>query len=360
VSWQYMRGNGSPLTTIPSFIAGISARVGVNNSDGDIKSTPLPASTTTFDLVAAGYSPPEWNLVNGITFQYTDITGNLYEQQYNKVFSVQIQPQLEHTYVGYITGCNTSAGCVNRELNLFVNVPSGTVNRLSCPDPFGGSTGGQTAPPYFVQIQNHNAVLGFQDPTLPFNNETCVSYNGTSTFNNSSQPIDFFGVIVDLDNPAPAYGSGVLSVPLGTQFDISISTNPLNAGANRSTLVTSIQVPEATAADVINMSGPTGFTLAAAKLGQAQTIFWTKPSFPVRDLFVNPNVYTSSTGGNAFCSVQNNALSNLDPAATQATFTLPTTCNGQAVQQANVCVFYTGDQGQTSLACWFWSNQPAP
>ena len=82
-------------------------------------------------------------------------------------------------------------------------------------------------------------------------------------------------------------------------------------------------------------------------------ISWTRPSFPVASLFINPIVNTSAVGGGPFCSVnQNNP--NLDPNATQATFTLPTTCNGQPVQSASFCVFYSAVDGRTSNACWFW------
>jgi hypothetical protein len=47
-------------------------------------------------------------------------------------------------------------------------------------------------------------------------------------------------------------------------------------------------------------------------------------------------------------------MGDLDPDATSATFTLPTTCNGKPVIQANVCVHYTGVNGETAEACWFW------
>ena len=65
-------------------------------------------------------------------------------------------------------------------------------------------------------------------------------------------------------------------------------------------------------------------------------------------------VYTSPTGQGTFCSPN---LPDLAPGTTQATFTFPATCNGQAVQQSSVCIFYEGENGETSDACWFFSNQ---
>src|SRR4029453_34449 len=143
----------------------------------------------------------------------------------------------------------------------------------------------------------------------------------------------------------------------GQQFDVSIQ--PLVGG--RQNFVVTLDTLEADPANdaifIPNPAPPTlkpaGFTLANARLGQAQTISWTRPSFPVASLFINPIVTTSDTGGGSFGPV-NQKNPTLDPNATQATFTLPTTCNGQPVQSASFCVFYSAADGRTTTACWLW------
>src|SRR5439155_26751242 len=138
----------------------------------------------------------------------------------------------------------------------------------------------------------------------------------------------------DLDNDPVNSVVGPLQV--GPQYDITIT--PLSTGVPQ-TIQTSLDTPEANpATDFIFIPNPStpslkpaGFTLAQAKLGLPQTISWTQPAFEVRDLFINPNVNTTTTGGGFFCSVQDQSNPNLDPNATQATFTLPTKCQGQPV-----------------------------
>ena len=352
IDWVYRnRQNGSVLATVPSFIAGINVRVEVNSSSGDQpESTMLSPATQTFDIVAAGFSA-KWSKVYSVRFQYVDFAGNIYEQSYGKAFSVQLSPRLENVYGNFFcnSGLAGTSGCLTRSLDVFVNVPMNSVNRTNCQ---GGPA------PFFVQIQNDDAVLGSPNATLPYNDPTCIFWTGTTNFNNGSTSTDIFSIGTDLDTASPTGGPVTLSA--GTKFDITISTNLTDPTLDVHTIVATLDSPEADpAVDVVRIPGasgvgPLGSTLADAKLGQAQTISWTAPSFPVRSLFINPVVSTSPTGQGTFCSPN---LPDLAPGTTQATFTFPATCNGQAVQQASVCIFYEGENGETSDACWFFSNQ---
>jgi len=189
---------------------------------------------------------------------------------------------------------------------------------------------------------------------LPFNTPACLNYAFTGNFGNNSIQYDAFNDFIDLDNEP----GGPFTLVPGTKFDVTINTDPVNASnvSTQNTLVVALTAPLADlVADVVHLSGPTGFHLVPdARLGQPQTISWTAPSFPVANLFISPNVNTASSGPgfSPFCTVQ---TGNLDPGATQATFTLPATCNGRPIVQANVCVNYNGFNGEESQACWFWT-----
>jgi hypothetical protein len=355
VTWQYVRGNGSAFTSAPSFIAGVKVHIRLNDSGDSPRSGQLSPSVTTFDLAAAGFSTPEWNKVSGVEFQYSDFAGNLYEIKYGKTFSVQLNPRLENIYYQSGPGCNPSvpSTCLfsERLLNVFVDVPAGTVSTNGCPG--SPNMPNQTGPPFIVQIQNHDTANGQPLPAgAVFASPTCLDRTGTTQFNGDGGLTDIFSLRQIITDADASYPPGLA---VGAQYDISIDTP-----SGRQTIQTSLDTPEANpSTDFVVIPNPStpllkpaGFTLAQAKLGQAQTISWTQPAFEVRELFINPNVNTTTTGGGVFCSVQNN--NDLDPSATQATFTLPTTCQGQAVLSASVCIFYTGVNGETSDACWFW------
>lgn len=347
ISWVYRsRLNGSVIAP-PSFMSGIGVRVDSQTPGDQPRSPVLSPSVTTFTLADAGFTNVKWASVQGLQFTYLDLVGHLYEQSYGKAISVQLQPQVQNEYDNFNMGACTS-GCVTRQLNVFVNTQVNLVpNTSSCP-PFSG---GQTGAPYFVQIQNHEmATTGTPNPLLPFNTPACLNFSGTQSFGNNSGPVDFFNAFINLDTEP----GGPFFLMAGTKFDITVSTHPTDPTLNRQTIVVTLNAPEADPVnDVVHLSGLTGFRLVDARLGQPQTISWTPPSFPVANLFVNPNVYTSSggQGPSPFCSVQ---MGSLDPAATQTTFTFPTKCNGVTPVQANVCVFYSGFNGETSDACWFW------
>jgi len=344
VDWVYRnRITGANLSAAPPFISGIGIRIQVNDQLGrEPESNFLSPSTTAFDLAAAGFTPPEWTRVRGIKFQYADLAGNIIEQNYGKAFSVRVQPALENAYGNFSP--DPLNGFLFRQLNVFADVPELTVDKALCPDPVTGlprGPGGQSGPPFFVQIQNLSAGTG-----LPFDTPLCLEGNGQTSFEDNGVLTDIFSQPYDLD------GHGFTSpIPVGTPFRVDIRT--LTMG--NVSVTTTVQAPEPDpAVDRIRIPGaagfkPSGIHLSDAKLGQNQTISWTKPAFPVRDLYVSASVYTSSTGPGLFCS---SPQPNISLDATQATIKFLTSCFGQGVQQANFCIVYTGEQGQESRACW--------
>src|SRR5207245_7406998 len=105
-----------------------------NASGDEPRSQVLSPAVTTFDLAASGFSTPEWNKVSGVRFQYTDFAGSLYETGYGKTFSVQLNPRLENIYGQF--NCFSNPGtCLSsqRLLNVFVDVPAGTVAPIGRP-----------------------------------------------------------------------------------------------------------------------------------------------------------------------------------------------------------------------------------
>jgi hypothetical protein len=352
VSWIYRDRLSGATIGAPSFMAGIGVRVDSQTSGDQPRSAILSPSVTSFTLADAGFTNVKWSSVNAIKFTYTDLVGHLYEQSYSKALSVQLQPNVRIEYNDFGPACVD--GCLTRQLQVFVNTQTGLVkNKTSCPR-FAGGGPAQSGPPFFVQIQNHDAATtGSPNPSLPFNTPDCVNYSFTGSFGDSIT-VDSFSDFVDLDTAGDT-GGPVTLVP-GTKFDVSVSTDPTDPTASRQTVVVPLVASEADPVnDVIRLTVPSGFRLANV-LNRATTISWTPPSFAVAQLFVNPNVYVASSGPGflPFCSLQTNELTNPPAGTTQATFTLPSTCNGKPVIQANVCVQYTGLNGETSSGCWFW------
>jgi hypothetical protein len=356
IDWVYRdRITGANLSVAPAFLASISVSVNLNNGGNSQPTKDLGPATTFWDLALDGLTLPEWSQVQAISFKYQDVIGNGYQEEYSKSFSIQLNPRLEKIYGGFNGGCIPSSpetcAVQQRLLNVFVDVPSGSVNTQPCPPQIGAQSG----PAFFVQIQNHDTANGQPLPAgAVYEFPSCIDQTGTTSFNNGGGLTDIFSQRTLIDSMAVPYPPGLL---VGAQYDVTVT--PLSTGVPFVTEV-SLETPEANpTTDFVSIPNPAtpslkpaGFTLAAAKLGQAQTISWTQPTFEVANLFINPSVYTGTGQGSLFCSVNNTP--NLDPAATQATFTLPTKCNGQPVLKATVCVFFEGVNGQTSDACWFW------
>jgi hypothetical protein len=317
VDWVYRnRFNGSVLSTAPAFIAGISVRVDINDelAPRSPETDFLSPSTTSFDLAAAGFTPPKWSKVRSIKFVYADLAGNIQEQEYAKPFQVQVQARLENNYGGFFS----PGGSMERLLNVFVDVPTGTISTAPCNAPFN------------VQIQNLSPGSG-----LPYDSPTCLGYGGTASFDNNGIFADIFNVRTDLNHPNGPVSSPAPPLMAGTPFTLDIT--PLSGPAQHLTVL--LDNPETTEfIKIPNPATPTlkpsGGLLADAKLGQNQTISWTPPTtFTPAKLFVSANVYTSSTGPGLFCSSPQPPVSLGD---TQATFKFLTSCFGQPVRQANV------------------------
>ncbi|HTO14020.1 MAG TPA: CARDB domain-containing protein, partial [Candidatus Binatia bacterium] len=344
VSWVYRdRLNGSVLSGPPAFMSGIGVQVEVNDelSGPQPESNFLSPTTTFFDLDAAGFTGVKWNKVRAIKFQYADLAGNVQEQEYPKPFQIQIQARLENNYGAFFS----PGGSMERLLNVFVDVPAGSVTQVPCL-----AQQQMMVSPFFVQIQNTSAGSG-----LPYDAPTCIDYSGTASFDNNGVLTDIFSLRTDLNNPNPPMSSPSPPLMAGQPFTVDITplTGPpvhLTVPLDNPETTEFIQIPNP-ATPTLKPSGP---HLSDARLGQNQTISWTRPtSFTPASLFVSANVYTSNTGPGLFCSSPQPDLS-LD--ATQATYKFLTSCFGQAVKQANVCVFYTGTNGEVSDACWFFSG----
>jgi hypothetical protein len=225
-------------------------------------------------------------------------------------------------------------------------VPKGSVDTTSC----AAQRAAAPAGPFFFNIRNQS-----QAGVPPYGDPTCVDRLGITTLPGTSVMADVFGMRTDLDVPPDGvpYPPGL---DVGIQFLFAInrkngapvfdvrSVDP--AEANRST--DTIFIPNGATPAL----KPSGLTLADAKLGRSQTFSWTAPPFAVSELFLETVVHTTAAGNGVFCAVQD-FTTQLDPAATQASFTLPPTCSGQPVLSATACVVYIGeDSGKRTEACW--------
>jgi hypothetical protein len=350
IDWVYRSTTGANLSAAPSFITGVTVRLQVQNDGNSQPVSPnLSPSVTSFDFTCGGLcSPPTWSQVESITFQYTDVVGNQYEVVYPKSYVTELGPRLTNTYGADNCGANPACSLVQRLFTFFTGVPAGSVDTTSC------AVRKAMAPsePFFFGVQNQT-----QAGAPPYGDPTCVDRLGTTILPGTSVVADVFGMRTDLDVPPDGvpYPPGL---DVGTQFLFRInrvngveevdvrSVDP--SEANRSTDV--VFIPnEATPA-----LKPSGFTLADAKLGQAQDLSWTVPPFSISELFIEAVVHTTVNGDGMYCTVQDRRTE-LDPAATQGSFTLPPTCNGQPVLSASACVVYLGENTrQRSEACWTW------
>lgn len=79
--------------------------------------------------------------------------------------------------------------------------------------------------------------------------------------------------------------------------------------------------------EVISITSPTGYAIADAKLNTPLTVNWTLPTtFPIFAVQLMGMVHAS---GGGICEIGVNQV--LAPTATSAAITLPSTCNGQAI-----------------------------
>lgn len=347
VDWIYQDRFGSLLSAPPSFMSGLQLRIWLNGGgDNQPESPNLAPTVTSFNFAAAGITPPPWSQVQALVFQYSDLLGNEYELHYDKAFTVQAEARLENVYSG-----GQQTGTQERLLNVFVNVPSGSVDPTPC------FVQVATGPPFFVSIQNQNGVRD----VLPYDDPTCIEQTGTTTFPNGTTPVDIFSLRSHLDSD---FGSPLPTLPVGAVFQVTVT--PLDTLISPQIVFATLMNPEANSSatppnDFIAIPNlatpnlrPLGFGLADAKLGQTMTVSWSLPTFEVSDVQLTANVSTSSGGGpQTFCSIQPVFV---PPTATSGSFKFPTSCMTQPVRQAQFCVFITGTGGEKTNACWFFDD----
>jgi hypothetical protein len=134
---------------------------------------------------------------------------------------------------------------------------------------------------------------------------------------------------------------------VGTQF--TFTATPISGPAQE--LIASVRGALPTQEiDITNLSS---FSIRDAKLGLAQEVRWTLPppasagGFDIAEVQLQGIVNT--TGFAQFCHAPQPELLTT---ATSGIVRLPSTCNGQPVASASICVFINGQEGQVTAACW--------
>jgi hypothetical protein len=333
VDWVYKnRLNGSVITP-PSFISRLRVSVQVSQNLGpEIQAEFTGATNQSFDFGPFGFMPVPWAQVSGLEFHYTDLAGNEYELNYSKSFSVAVQTRLENNYGG--DGFYPPTGSRERLLTAWVNVPHDGIDpQATCN----------------IIVENGNSTRGL----APFDDPTCIGGPpGVTVFPDGFELVDLWSSRIVLNPANPANGPTFPTQVRGTLFTFDITPDAaapirVTTALANDELTEYIEIPNPATPTL----KPSGGRLADAKLGQNQTISWTKPTtFPIRDVFVSANVYT---GTGQFCSSPQPPVTE---SSTQATFKFLSSCFGQAPQSANVCVFYTGTADEQTAACWFFFN----
>ncbi|HXD96471.1 MAG TPA: Calx-beta domain-containing protein, partial [Candidatus Acidoferrum sp.] len=312
VSWDWRdRKTGSLVPALPSFVGEI--RIFIDGAGGGnflYRSPRLDRTATSHTLT----SPILWGDANGVLIIYRDtLSGNLYAVEFRKQTTASAQLRKEKTYT------SPSFGGTRTEdiLNLFYDAPVGTVNH-SAPCPPGPSN---------VTVQGG-----------PFASPTDVCFSSQATFNDGAEPVDIFSIRQTLTGPPPA---------VGTQF--TFTATPISGPAQE--LIASVRGALPTQEiDITNLSS---FSIRDAKLGLAQEVRWTLPppasagGFDIAEVQLQGIVNT--TGFAQFCHAPQPELLTT---ATSGIVRLPSTCNGQPVASASICVFINGQEGQVTAACW--------
>ena len=332
VDWAYRdRLTGSPLAAPPSFIRDVQVVLGFNGDVADLESPRFDRSVTSYTVTAR----PSFGDVRELSLRYTDLAGNLYLVDYGKAFRIQAEARLENTYGNSPSGPFSPGGSRERLLELFVDVPSGSVDTTDC------LAQGQAGPSFFVSVVNDGAAGPFPSPE-------CIERTGTTQFDDGGGLIDIFSARTNLDSRSVPY-----PLPVGTAFRVNVS--PLSAQPQ--TAVVTLTNPEA---DPVNdfikiprqtgAPAPAGGAFADARLGQNMTVSWSLPTFPIREQFFSQNVQLAD---HSFC---NGVQQNLAPGTTSTTFKFPTQCFGQTPVVAQFCIFIKGENGESSTGCWFFQD----
>ena len=80
------------------------------------------------------------------------------------------------------------------------------------------------------------------------------------------------------------------------------------------------------------------------------TVSWSLPSFAIKEQFFSPIV---NLPGGGFCK---GTQQNMTPGTTSTTFKFPTTCFNQTPAKAQFCIFFKGENGESSTGCWFFDD----
>jgi hypothetical protein len=182
-----------------------------------------------------------------------------------------------------------------------------------------------------------------------------VTLDGGGIFTNTAIPKSPTVEVVTY-NPTPTstiqvlrdlyfYSVDVPFPPPGTVFTFTLT---LATGPVTTFTVTSA----ASTTDPIVLTSPTGTGLAAANLGQPLAVTWSLPrTFPISAVDFGGQVHTAPPGVSGFeCNVQGQ----LNASATGGTITLPATCQGQAVVEANINVSANGLNGERTHVIHFF------
>ena len=327
VDWVYKDPlTGNVLAAAPSFIRNVQVVLQLNGDSFEIESPTLDRSVTSYTVP----SRPSFADVRELSLRYTDLAGNLYFADYGKSFNIQVEARLENTYGPF----TSPGGFPERLLQVFVDVPADSVDVTDC------FTQAQSGPSFFVSVVNDGAVGPFPSPV-------CIERTGTTQFNDDPTLIDIFSIRQPLSGPP-------LSV--GTAFRFNVV--PIDSRFPPQNVVTTLKNPEAnTATDFIfipNSSTPTlkpsGTDLTDARLGQNLTVSWSLPSFAIQEQRFSPIV---NLADGTFCQ---GVQQELAPGTTSTTFKFPTTCFGQTPAVAQFCIFFKGENGESSTGCWFFGD----
>jgi hypothetical protein len=327
VDWVYKDPlTGNVLAAAPSFVRNVQVVLQLNGDSFEIESPTLDRSVTSYTVP----SRPSFADVRELSLRYTDLAGNLYFADYGKSFNIQVEARLENTYGPF----TSPGGFPERLLQVFVDVPADSVDVTDCP------TQAQSGPSFFVSVVNDGAVGPFPSPV-------CIGRTGTTQFNDDPTLIDIFSIRPPLSGPP-------LSV--GTAFRFNVV--PIDSRFPPQNVVTTLKNPEAnTATDFIfipNSSSPTlkpsGTDLTDARLGQNLTVSWSLPSFAIQEQRFSPIV---NLADGTFCQ---GVQQELAPGTTSTTFKFPTTCFNQTPAVAQFCIFFKGENGESSTGCWFFGD----
>jgi hypothetical protein len=317
VDWVYRdRLTGAQLAAPPSFIKNVQVVLELNGDDVEIESPLFDRSVSSYTVT----SRPSFADVRELSMRYTDLAGNVYFVDYGKAFQIQVEARLENVY-GFFT---SPGGSQQRLLQVFVDVPADSVDPVGC----------------FVTVVNGGGGG-------PFPGATCLDRTGTTQFDDDPTLIDIFSLRQDLTGP---------TLMVGTPFNFTVT--PDDPRFSPLTVVTTLKNPEANpATDHIFIPNPStpalkpaGIDFLDARLGQNMTVSWSLPSFAIKEQFFSPIV---NIPGNGFC---NGSQQNMAPGTTSTTFKFPTTCFNQTPDKAQFCIFFKGENGESSAGCWFFED----